>query len=93
MELNRVFTKYDIDYALKNMKSYKALGSDGPHAIFFQNYWDTLGSETTNIYLKVVNDDMNMGSINNTSIHIFNSQGKKLEEIKGKSLGLLPSAT
>lgn len=37
-ELDRPFTRVDIEHAIKNMSPNKAPGEDGAHATFYQSY-------------------------------------------------------
>lgn len=62
--LDVAFTKEEIERVLKQMHPTKAPGLDGAHALFFQYYWDIIGSDVTNICLNILNTSLNMDNLN-----------------------------
>jgi ribonuclease HI len=66
--LNSPYTAYDVFEAIKYMKGMAAPGPDGLPAIFYQNYWDTLGNDVTQAVLDVLNNDSDPRPFNNTHI-------------------------
>ncbi|KAL4284821.1 hypothetical protein GQ457_16G011460 [Hibiscus cannabinus] len=50
------------------MAPLKASGPDGYPALFFQNYWDVIGTEVTKYCLSVLNGETEMDAINGTRI-------------------------
>lgn len=68
------FTLEEIRRALKDMSSSKAPGPDGFQASFFQNYWDIVGEDTINIYLKFLNSNMDVGKLNKTFLVLISKQ-------------------
>lgn len=46
----------------------KALGTDGFSALFFQRYWHIVGEGVSNFCLNILNNDLNMVSMNITNI-------------------------
>lgn len=57
--------------AIKNMNPTKALGPDGMHAIFYQQYWDIVGNDVVDLCLKVLNDQKDPGDLNDTFISLI----------------------
>ena len=49
--LGREFTREEVDVALSQMAPLKALGPDGMPPIFFQHYWEDIGSDVAAIVL------------------------------------------
>ena len=68
MELSRNFTREEIVTALKQIHPTKSPGPDGMSAIFFQKYWDIVGSNVSNMILNVLNYGMSLDVINKTNI-------------------------
>ena len=58
------FTAKEVKSALQQMHPTKALGLDGMSAIFFQKFWNVVGSDVTNMVLIVLNFNMPMVEIN-----------------------------
>ena len=67
-ELIKEFTKDEVLSALKQMHPIKALGPNGMSAIFFQKYWDIVGTSVTNMAFNVLNFHMPIAEINRTNI-------------------------
>ena len=56
--LTRVFTREEVVTALKQIHPTKAPGPDGMSVIFYQRYWDIVGSSVTNMVLNVLNNNL-----------------------------------
>ena len=56
--LTRVFTREEVVTTLKQIHPTKAPGPDGMSAIFYQRYWDIVGSSVTNMVLNVLNNNL-----------------------------------
>ena len=69
-ELTKDFTTKEVRKALRQMHPTKALGPDGMSAIFYQKYWDIVGSDVTNMVLNVLNTNASLSDINNTYIKL-----------------------
>ena len=54
-ELTKDFTMEEVRTALEQMHPTKAPGLDGMSTIFYQKYWDIVGSDVTNMVLNVLN--------------------------------------
>ena len=71
MELSRNFTREEIVTALKQIHPTKSPGPDGMSALFFQKYWDIVGSNVLNMALNVLNYGMSLDVINKTNIALI----------------------
>lgn len=49
------FKKEEIERAISEMFPTKALGPDGFPELFYQRYWNIVGSNTINDYLDILN--------------------------------------
>ena len=58
--LIRIFTREDVEAALKQIHPTKAPGLDGMSAIFSQKYWDVIGNDITCMVLNVLNSNMSI---------------------------------
>ena len=65
------FTREEVVTTLKQMHPTKAPGLDGMSAIFFQKYWDVVGTDITCMVLNVLNSDMSIADINRTNITLI----------------------
>lgn len=52
--------------AIKQMKSLAAPGPDGLPALFYQAYWEIIGSDITDFILNILNHNGDPGNINHT---------------------------
>ena len=69
--LIRIFTREDVEAALKQIHPTKAPGLDGVSAIFSQKYWDVIGNDITCTVLNVLNSNMPIVDINRTNITLI----------------------
>lgn len=86
--LDMSFTKMEIEITLKSMNPTKAPCPDGAHALFFQKYWDIIGSEVSKLCLEVLNEGKDISPLNRTFISLIPKvqQPKKMEEYMPISL-------
>ena len=86
--LIKQFTKEEVETALKQMHPTKAPGPDGMSAIFFQKYWDVIGTDVTSMVLNVLNFNMSITKINKTNITLVlkTNSPSKMTEYKPISL-------
>ena len=69
--LLRPFLDSEVLDALHSMSPDKSPGSDGMSAMFYQHYWDHVGSDVTNVVLGVLNEGHDMSKINNSIITLI----------------------
>ena len=69
--LSHAFTREEVATALKQIHPTKAPGLDGMSAIFYQKYWDIVGSSVTNMVLNVLNNNLPISEINKTNISLI----------------------
>ncbi|KAA3459595.1 reverse transcriptase [Gossypium australe] len=67
-ELLKPFLEDEIWQAVKSMAPIKAPSIDGFPALFFQKYWDVVGSDISRYCLAVLKGEIEMGEINKTHI-------------------------
>lgn len=86
--LDRDFSKEEIEIAVKSMGPSKALGPDGAHAMFYQKYWEVIGKDTTNMCLRILNQEGEMDSLNETLITLIpkTNDPKHMSEFRPISL-------
>jgi hypothetical protein len=68
---NRLSEKYTADevlQAIHDMKALAAPGPDGLPALFYQNYWDIIGKDVTDMILEVLNNQGDPSQLNHTHI-------------------------
>ena len=66
--LVRNFSIEEVRVALQQMHPTRAPGLDGMSAIFYQKYWNIVGSNVTSMVLNVLNLDNPMTELNKTNI-------------------------
>ena len=86
--LTHVFTREEVATALKQIHPTKAPGPDGMSAIFYQKYWDIVGSSVTNMVLNVLNNNLPISEINKTNIALIPKKNNptKMTEFRPISL-------
>ena len=70
-ELTKNFNREEDVTALKQIHPTKSLGPDGMLAIFFQKYWNIVGTNVSNMVLNVLNSGMSLADINKTNIALI----------------------
>uniref|UniRef100_A0A803QH07 Reverse transcriptase domain-containing protein n=1 Tax=Cannabis sativa TaxID=3483 RepID=A0A803QH07_CANSA len=69
--LTAPFSGAEVYAALQSMSPDKSPGSDGMSAMFYQNYWDIVGSSVTQLVLGILNDGNEMTQLNNSIITLI----------------------
>jgi hypothetical protein len=73
-ELLKIFTKEEVEIALKQMAPLKAPGPDGLLADFFQNHWDLMGEEVCLAVLNSLNSGILPENLNMTHIVLISKK-------------------
>ena len=55
-DLIKIFTRAEVEFALKHMEPLKALGPDGMPPIFFQFFWSLVGDDVSIAVLDCLNN-------------------------------------
>ena len=86
--LTRVFTREEVGTALKQIHPTKAPGPNGMSSIFYQKYWDIVGSSVTNMVLNVLRNNLPISEINKTNISLIPKKNNptKMTEFRPISL-------
>lgn len=69
--LNTPFTALEIKEAIRNLKANSAPGPDGLTALFYQQYWDIIGSDIIEYTLNILNNEGDIKDINHTYISLI----------------------
>ena len=69
--LGREFTRVEVDVALSQMAPLKAPGPDGMPPIFFQHYWEDIGSDVAAAVLSCLNLAHIPAGINHTYLTLI----------------------
>ena len=87
-DLINEFTKEEVELALKQMHPAKAPGPNGMLAIFFQKYWDIVGSDISSMILNALNSNMSLAEINKTNITLIPKTkcSSRMSEFRPRSL-------
>lgn len=64
-------TKEGVEHAIFHKKWLVALGLDGLTTIFFQKFWDIIGSDVTTHVLNILNNSSNPCNNNQTFIFLI----------------------
>ena len=62
---------WEVQKAIKEMASLKALGSNGMRPLFYQHYWDTIGNDVTQFILHFLNSTCLPENLNHTFITLI----------------------
>jgi len=71
MKLIKPFTKYEVEYALKQIAPMKAPGPGGKCALFFQKYWDVVGGTISKVMLDVLHGGTMPPNFNHTIVSLI----------------------
>ena len=63
--------RQEVDNAIKQMGSLKAPGLDGMSPIFYQTFWDSIGTDVSSAVLSCLNSGSILKSINHTYITLI----------------------
>jgi hypothetical protein len=69
--LGKEFTAGEVAFALKQMTPTSAPGPDGMPPLFYQSFWDSIGSDVTNAVLSCLNSGKILRAINHTYITLI----------------------
>ena len=69
--LGKEFTAGEVAFALKQMTPTSAPGPDGMPLLFYQTFWDSIGSDVTNAVLSCLNSGKILRAINHTYITLI----------------------
>ena len=69
--LMRPFIDSEVLAALQSMSPDKSPGSDGMSAMFYQHYWEHIGTDVTDVVLGVLNDGHDMTKLNKSIITLI----------------------
>ena len=67
-KLSRAFTREEVVSALKQLHPSKSPDPDGMSTLFFQKYWNIVGTNVSNMVLNVLKSGMSLSDINKTNI-------------------------
>lgn len=67
-ELDKSFTKEEVQSALKEIHPCKSPGPDGLPALFYQRYWDLVGEKITSVVLTFLNGGHMPDQLNYTHV-------------------------
>lgn len=70
-DLERVFTREEVEVALFQIGPLKSPSSDGYGACFYQDLWKIVGEDTTTAILRFLNDGLFAEEINYTHIALI----------------------
>ena len=69
--LIKQFSRDEVEAALKQMHSSKSPSLDGMPALFYQKYWDIVGSDVVSMVLNALNSNISMADINKNYITLI----------------------
>lgn len=70
-KLTRDYTAEEVERTLKQMKPLIALGPNGMSQIFFKSYWNFIGKDVIDAFLKILNSGSMPNSLNHTFISLI----------------------
>lgn len=71
MELQKEFTKLEVEEALNQMVPLKSSSPDGFETYFYQSYWTLVGDEVSTIVFKFLKGDEFVPLVNSTLIALI----------------------
>ena len=69
--LIKQFSRDEVEATLKQMHSSKSPSPDGMPALFYQKYWDVMGSDVVSMVLNALNSNISMADINKNYITLI----------------------
>ncbi|KAI5342138.1 hypothetical protein L3X38_010013 [Prunus dulcis] len=69
--LSLLFTREEVEIAIKSMRATKAPGPDGMTALFYQSYWSIIGSDICQLCLQILNGSCGVADFNHTLIALI----------------------
>ena len=82
------FVEEEVVKAVKSMNPSKAPGTDGLPALFYQKYWATVSGDIVRVCLKLLNEEGDVGCLNETLIALIPKVDKpeRIEQFRPISL-------
>ena len=87
-KLSRAFTREEVVSALKQLHPLKSPGSDGMSTLFFQKYWNIVGTNVSNMVLNVLKSGMSLSNINKTNIALVPKTNNPLRMTEFRPISL-----
>ena len=70
-DLIKVFTRAEVEFALKHMEPLKAPALDGMPPIFFQSFWSLVGDDVSTAVLDCLNNCHIPSELNLTYVNLI----------------------
>ena len=69
--LGKEFTACEVAFALKQMTPTSVPGPDGMPPLFYQSFWDSIGTDVTNAVLSCLNSGKSLRVVNHTYVSLI----------------------
>jgi len=66
--LNKVYTEREVFDTIRSLKSNSAAGPNGISTLFYQQYWDIIGTDILEFVLNILNNGGSVSNINHILI-------------------------